>query len=231
MPGYFGYEAGQSCVGDLYGWFVDHCVPADYVSEATARGLSVHQLLTEKLDGYRPGKSGLLALDWHNGVRSPLMDFDLSGLILGLNLQTKPEEIYLSLIEATAYGTRMILENFESAGTQVDRILMSGGIPLKNPRLVQIYADVCDREIVVSSSSNASVRGAALLGAAASGPYGNLSQLVRAYAPSDSLVYRPNKANVKIYDELYREYCRLHEFFGCGGNDVMKRLKRLREDI
>ena len=116
MPGYFGYEAGQCCVGDHFAWFTDNCVPESYEQEARSRGISIHQLLTEKLAGYKAGQSGLLALDWFNGVRSPLMDFNLNGLIMGMNLLTKPEEIYLSLIEATAYGTRMIIEQFEDAG-------------------------------------------------------------------------------------------------------------------
>lgn len=229
VPGHFAYEAGQSCVGDLYGWFVNHYVPEDYSVEARRKGISVHQLLAEKLEGYWPGASGLLALDWHNGVRSPLMDFDLNGLILGMNLQTKPEEIYLSLIEATAYGTRMIVENFEKSGIYVDRILMSGGIPLKNPLLVQVYADVCNREIMVSSSSNASVRGAALLGAAASGVCGSVKDIVQKYSQGDMNVYKPKKDRVERYNCLYREYQILHNYFGTGVNDVMKRLNRMRE--
>ena len=228
VPGYFAYEAGQSCVGDLYAWFVKNCVPERYEKEAAEQNVSMHQLLTEKLQDYQPGQSGLLALDWHNGVRSPLMDFDLNGLILGMNLQTTPEEVYLSLIEATAYGTRMIVESFENAGVHVDQLLMSGGIPLKNPLLVQIYSDVCNREIVVSSSSNASVRGAALLGAAASGFYGTLKEIVQKYAVSGEHRYVPRKDHVGIYDQLYREYCQLHAYFGTGGNHVMKRLNQLR---
>ena len=110
MPGYFAYEAGQSCVGDSFAWFVKNLVPAEYKEEAQSRGISIHQLLTEKAARYEAGQSGLLALDWYNGVRSTLMDFNLNGLVLGMNLLAKPEEIYRALIEATAYGTRMIVD-------------------------------------------------------------------------------------------------------------------------
>jgi len=145
LPGYYGYEGGQSCVGDHFAWFVKNCVPEEYAQEAEKKGVGVHQLLTEKLKGYRAGQSGLLALDWFNGVRSPLMDFDLNGMILGMNLQTKPEEIYLALIEATAYGTRMILEAFEAAGIAVDSIILGGGIPNRTEcwfRCIQMSAIV-----------------------------------------------------------------------------------------
>lgn len=228
VPGYFAYEAGQSCVGDLYAWFVQNYIPERYEVEAREKGIDLHRLLVEKLQNHRPGQSGLIALDWHNGVRSPLMDFDLSGMILGMNLQTKPEDIYLSLIEATAYGTRMIVESFEQAGIFVDRIVMSGGIPLKNPLLVQTYADVCGREVVVSSRTNASVRGAALLGVAASGRFGSLREIVRRYAGDESLVYVPQRERAARYEALYREYQLLHAYFGTGVNDVMKRLNRMR---
>jgi len=227
LPDYYAYEAGQSCVGDLFGWFVDRYLPEAYMQEARQKKMSPHQILTDKLAHYQPGQSGLLALDWQNGVRSPLMDFDLSGLLLGLTLQTTPEEIYLALMEATAYGTRLIIETLEQAGVLVDTIVMGGGIPGKNRRLVQIYADVCGREIQVTECTNASARGAALLGlAAATGEHlGNIVQRLGATARTSVL---PNRENSVVYNRLYTEYQTLSHYFGTGVNDVMKRLRTIR---
>lgn len=233
IPGYFAYEAGQSCVGDGFAWFVDNCVPASYVAEAKEKDITIHKLLEEKLKGYKAGQSGLIALDWFNGVRSPLMDFNLNGLILGVNLLTKPEEIYLSLIEATAYGTRMIIESFENAGVEVKNIVLSGGIPLKNKMFVQIYSDVCNREIRICDSSNASAMGAAILGAAAASEkitgYKNTQEIVSALGKINKDVYMPNPENVAVYNELYNEYKTLFQYFGTGINDVMKRLNAIRD--
>lgn len=232
MPGYFGYEAGQSCVGDHFAWFVKNCVPASYEKEAKDLGLSVHQLLTLKLKDCKAGQSGLLALDWFNGVRSPLVDFNLNGLIMGMNLNTKPEEIYLSLIEATAYGTRLIIESFEEAGVTVDSLVLAGGIPAKNRMLVQIYADVCNKEIRLCKSANASVLGAAILGAAAADEsvtgFADLSAAAAKLGQISDEVYRPDPENAAVYDKLYAEYKTLQEYFGKGANDVMKRLNAIR---
>ena len=234
MPGYFGYEAGQCCVGDHFAWFVDNCVPESYCIEARDKGISVHQLLTQKLEGYKAGQSGLVALDWFNGVRSPLMDFNLNGLIMGMNLLTKPEEIYLSLIEATAYGTRMIIESFEKAGVKVDSVVLSGGIPVKNSMLVQVYSDICKRNIKVSASTQASALGAAVLGIAAAKEevtgYKDANEVAQALGKVHEKVYTPNPENTAVYDKLYEEYVTLHEYFGKGANDVMKRLNNIREE-
>ena len=225
MPGYFAYEAGQSCVGDHYAWFTKNCVPESYEQEARAKGIGIHQLLTEKLKDYKPGQSGLIALDWYNGVRSPLMDFNLNGLIMGMNLLTKPEDIYLALIEATAYGTRIIIEAFEKAG-------MSGGIPQKNKLLVQVYCDVCNKSIQICGSSNASAMGAAILGIAAADEsvtgYKNANEAAAKLGKINDELYTPNAENAAVYNELYAEYKTLHEYFGKGGNDVMRRLNAIR---
>lgn len=232
MKGYFGCEAGQSCVGDHFAWFTKNCVPESYEQEAREKGIGIHQLLTEKLEGYKAGQSGLLALDWFNGVRSPLMDFDLNGVILGMNLLTKPEEIYLALIEATAYGTRMIIELFEKAGSPVDSIVLSGGIPQKNEMLVQVYSDICKRDIKIATSSNASAMGAAILGVAAADAevsgYQTANEAAEKLGKINDKVYRPNPDNTVIYDNLYEEYKMLHQYFGTGVNDVMKRLNSIR---
>lgn len=233
MPGYFGYEAGQSCVGDHFAWFTKNCVPESYEKEAREKGISIHQLLTEKLEGYKAGQSGLVALDWFNGVRSPLMDFNLNGLIMGMNLLTKPEEIYLSLIEATAYGTRMIIEQFEKAGVPVNSIVLSGGIPVKNKMLVQVYSDICNREIKIAGTTQASAMGAAILGIAAATEkvtgYKDANDAAAKLGKVKDEVYYPNKENVEVYDQLFAEYKTLHEYFGTGPNDVMKRLNKIRE--
>ena len=241
LPGFFGYEAGQCCVGDHFAWFVKNCVPAAYEEEAATQGITVHQLLVRKLEGYRAGQSGLLALDWFNGVRSPLMDFDLNGMILGLNLNTKPEEIYLALIEATAYGTRMIIEAFEQAGVLVESVVMGGGIPMKNEMLVQVYADICKKEIRLAASPNASARGAAILGAAAAAMqndalaaqtgYGNASEAAAGLGAVSDTVYRPDPDQAAIYDRIYAEYVTLQEYFGKGANDVMKRLNGIKKGL
>lgn len=232
MPGFFGYEAGQSCVGDHFAWFVEHCVPENYEQEARMRGINIHQLLTDRLEGYSAGASGLLALDWFNGVRTPLMDFDLNGMILGLNLSTKPEEIYLALIEATAYGTRMIIESFEEAGLPVHSIVLSGGIPIKNEMVVQVYADVCNRTIKVVDSSQSSALGAAILGAAAASEeitgFKDANDAAKHLGKVKEKIWEPNPKNTEAYHVLYQEYKKLHQYFGCGANDVMKKLNELR---
>ena len=152
VPGYFGYEAGQSALGDIFAWFTQYAVPPEYHEAARARGIDVHAVLTEEAAGLRPGESGLLALDWWNGNRSVLVDADLRGLLVGMTLATRAPEIYRALIEATAFGTRVIIEAFEQAGLRVDSIVACGGLPERNPLLMQIFADVAGREITVAAS-------------------------------------------------------------------------------
>ena len=232
LPGYYAYEAGQCCVGDHFDWFVRNCVPEKYEREAKKQNITIYQLLNEKLRGYKPGQSGLLALDWFNGVRTPLNDYDLNGLILGLNLQTKPEEIYRALIEATAFGTKRILEQFEIHGIPVRKIVLSGGIPTQNRMLVQIYSDVCGREVSVCPERLSGCFGAALLGIAAADPeitgYTGITDIVRNLARREGEIFRPDPESERIYQELYDEYRCLSDYFGSGGNDVMKRLNELR---
>ena len=161
------------------------------------------------------------------------MDFNLNGLIMGMNLLTKPEEIYLSLIEATAYGTRMIIEGFEEAGLKVEDITLSGGIPIKNEMLVQVYSDVCNRKIKVVDSTQSSALGAAILGAAAAPEritgFKNANEAAKKLGKVKDKVWEPNQDNVEIYNELYEEYKTLHGYFGTGINDVMKHLNNIRE--
>lgn len=232
IPGWYAYEAGQSCCGDHFKWFVEQCVPASYHAEAEARCLSIHQLLTEKASRYRPGQSGLLALDWWNGNRSVLMDSDLSGMLLGMTLHTKPEEIYRALIEATAFGTRVIVENFESKGVRINEIDVCGGIARKNPMLMQIYADVLKRPLHIVRSQQANALGSAIFAAVAAGKenggYETIADAVHAMGGTEMEGYTPVEENSSVYDQLYAEYQTLHDFFGRQGNGVMHRLKALR---
>lgn len=140
-------------MGDHFEWFVENCVPASYAEEARQRRIGIHQFLTEKAEGLKIGESGLLVLDWWNGNRSVLVDVDLTGMLLGLTLLTKPEEIYRALIEATAYGTRMIVDNFKKHGVSVMELYAAGGIAQKNDLMMQIYADVTNMEIRIAASS------------------------------------------------------------------------------
>lgn len=232
LPGMFGYEAGQSCVGDHFAWFVDHLLPADIKDEAAKRGVSPHVILEEQASRLKPGQSGLLALDWWNGNRSTLVDVDLTGMILGMTLQTTASEIYRTLIEATAFGTRIIIENFVEHGVAVDELVAAGGIAEKNTMMMQIYADVTNLPIHISGSPQAPGLGSAIFGAVAAGKaaggFDSLSEASSKLGKLKDTAYLPHPENVKVYDKLYAEYKTLYNYFG-RENDVMKRLKSLRE--
>lgn len=232
VAGYLGYEAGQSCVGDHFDWFVNNCVPAKYTEEAKSRGVNIHKLLREKADKLKPGESGLVALDWWNGNRSVLVDVDLTGLILGCTLLTKPEEIYRALIEATAYGTKIIIDTFEESGVEIKELYAAGGIAEKDEFMMQIYADVTNRQIRISGSSQAPGLGSAMFGAVAAGVknggYDSIVDAAKKMGKVKETYYIPNNENVEIYRKLYAEYRQLHDYFGRGGNDVMKRLKDIK---
>ena len=232
LPGYYGYEAGQSCVGDHFAWFVENCCPADYIMEAKERGISAHQLLTEKAQTLKVGESGLVALDWWNGNRSVLVDVDLTGVMLGMTLATKPEELYRALIEATAYGTRKIIETFRRSGVDVNEFIASGGISQKNPMAMQIYADVLNIPIRIGGSAQGPALGSAIFGAVAAGKekggYDSVFEAAGVMGKLKDTVYTPIPENVEVYDELYHEYDLLHDYFGRGANDAMKRLKAIR---
>ena len=229
--GLYGYEAGQAAVGDIFGWFVEHCVPSEYMKEAEARNLSIHDLLSEKASASLPGQSGLLALDWWNGNRTPLVDADLSGLFIGCTLTSKPEEMYRALIESTAFGTRWIIETFEIQGVPVNSIVAGGGL-VKNNLLMQIYADITGREFTVSASPQVSALGAALLASVAAGSenggYSNLQRAAACMVPKPVQTFQPNTQNKKTYDLLYNEYLRLGRYFS-EDNHIMKTLAGLRK--
>lgn len=230
VPGFFGYEAGQAAVGDIFAWFVETSVPSSYEAEAERQHVSLHEFLTAKAARLRPGESGLLALDWWNGNRSPLVDADLTGLLLGYTLATTPEEIYRALIEATAFGTRMIIDTFTQHGVPVETLMAGGGLT-KNPLLMQIYADVTGREVAVPATEQVAALGAAMLGAVAAatdtGGYASLTEAIAAMSPTIATVYRPNPEHTTIYNALYAEYYRLYEYFGRSEPSMMKTLRRL----
>lgn len=230
LPGYFGYEAGQAAVGDIFDWFMSNYIPVSYEREAKERGLNIYRLLEEKASKLKPGENGLIALDWWNGNRSILNNTDLSGLLLGLTLNTKPEDIYRALIEATAFGTRVIIETFEKSGLPIEELYACGGMPHKDKLLMQIYADVTGREIKVASSRQASALGAAMFGAIAagseSGGYDSIEDAVAHMASLEKKTYLPISENVEVYNQLYAEYRKLHDYFGRGNNQVMERLRR-----
>jgi L-ribulokinase len=234
IPGFFGYEAGQSCVGDHFAWFVENCVPPAYHQEAGARHLDLHQLLEEKAARLKVGESGLLALDWWNGNRSVLVDADLTGLLLGATLSTRPEEIYRALIEATAYGARIIIETFQNNGVPIYELVACGGLPEKNKLLMQIYADVAGLPIRVSASTQTPALGSAMFGAVAAGRaaggYDTIFEASQSMAQLKDETYQPVPENQAVYQKLYEEYKLLHDTFGRGENNVMKRLKAIRAE-
>ncbi|MFM6850800.1 MAG: ribulokinase [Terrabacter sp.] len=227
IDGLYGYEAGQSGVGDIFGWFTRTAFPADYAEEAAARGLSAHELLTEKATAQAVGEHGLVALDWHSGNRSVLVDHELSGLVVGQTLATRPEDLYRALLEATAFGTRVILETFRDSGVPVTELVIAGGLA-KNRLLMQVYADVTRLPLSVIGSSQGPALGSAIHAAVAAGAYPDVAMAAESMGRVERAAFLPDDGRATAYDALYAEYVRLHDHFGRGGNDVMRRLKALR---
>lgn len=227
-PGLYGYGSGQASVGDTFGWFINHCVPAGYHAAASTAGISTHDYLSNLVKDLSPGDTGLLALDWFNGNRSCLANGRLSGMILGLNLDTRPEHIYRALLEATAFGARVILESYEKAGISINSIVICGGIALKNPLMMQIYADVFGKHILVSRCTQAPALGSAIYAAAAAG-LGNVYQMTARMGCTEYLRYTPDPIAQSRYEHLYSEYLLLHDYFGRGNNTVMEYLSQIRK--
>lgn len=227
IPGLMGYESNQ-VMGDHFNWFVNNCVPESYTKKAREENKNLHTLLSEMAEKLAIGQSGLLALDWWNGNRSVLVDGQLSGLMIGLTLQTKAEEIYRTLVEATAFGARVIHEAFEDNGVEIKRLFACGGISHKNPFVMQIYADVLGKEISVVRSNEAPALGAAMFGSVAGGYYKDIVEAAEKMGGLLDVKYVPNLNNQKKYEPLYREFVRLHDYFGRGENQVMKRLKAIK---
>ncbi|MFF7543869.1 ribulokinase [Streptomyces canus] len=230
LPGLWGYEAGQSGVGDIFGWFVRTGFPAEYAEKAAAAGQSAHEYLTELAARQKVGEHGLVALDWHSGNRSVLVDHDLSGLLIGQTLSTRPEDVYRALLEATAFGTRTIIDAFESAAVPVRELIVAGGLT-KNALLMQIYADVTGRPLGVIGSAQGPALGAAMHAAVAAGAYPDIRAAAHAMGKVHRGLYLPDPQRAAAYERLYAEYRVLHDYFGRGTNDVMRRLRRIRAEV
>ncbi len=227
--GLYGYEAGQSGVGDIFGAFIKSSFPADYAEAAAQRGLSAHQYLTELAAEQQVGEHGLLALDWHSGNRSVLVDHELSGLVVGLTLATKPEDTYRALLEATAFGTRTIIETFNAAGVPVTELVIVGGL-IKNKLLMQIYSDITNLPLSIATSTQGPALGSAIHAAVAAGCYPDVAAAAAVMGSKANAVYRPIPENVAAYDVLFAEYAKLHDYFGRGANTVMRTLKHIRRN-
>ncbi|MFI7119832.1 ribulokinase [Amycolatopsis sp. NPDC049868] len=230
VSGKWGYEAGQSGVGDIFAWFVEHGAPASYVDDAREAGISVHELLTRLASVQEIGEHGLVALDWHSGNRSVLVDHELSGVVVGQTLATRAEDTYRALLEATAFGTRTIIETFERAGVPVTELIVAGGL-VKNPLLMQIYADVTNLPLSVAGSAQSPALGSAIHAAVAAGAHADVPAAALAMGSVRRAVHRPIAENVKAYNDLYAEYTALHDYFGRGANDVMHRLAARRRSV
>jgi L-ribulokinase len=231
IPNYFGLEAGQSAVGDIFNWWSGVIAPGGGEKAS-------HVALTEGAAKLKPGESGLLALDWHNGNRTVLTDQRLTGMILGLNLHSSPAEVYRALVEATAFGSRVITERFEEYGVGVKRVINCGGIAARNPLVMQIYADILNRPVAISRSTQTCALGSAIAGAVvagkAKGGHANFEDAIAAMTGVQDKVFMPIPANAAVYEKLYRLYRRLHDAFGVAGHkadvsNVMKELLDIRD--
>lgn len=230
ISGYYGYEAGQSGVGDIFAWYVNNQVPGSYFADAEAAGISIHEHLTNLAATQAVGQHGLIALDWHSGNRSVLVDHELSGVIVGQTLATTAEEGYRALLESTAFGTRMIVETFRDSGVPVTEFIVAGGL-LTNSFLMQVYSDVTRLPLSVIDSEQGPALGSAIHAAVAAGAYSSVGEASGAMGRVKKAVYMPREEASLAYDELYADYVRLHDYFGRGANDVMKRLKSRRREL
>lgn len=225
VDGLYAFEAGQACVGDSFDWFVRNCVPQSYFADAKVQGVGIHKYLRDKAKKLSAGSLGVLALDWWNGNRTPYVNGNLSGVIVGLTTATPPEAIYRALIEATAYGTRRIIEIYEQSGIKIDRLYAAGGIAEKDEMLMQIYADVTGREIRLSGTAQACAYGSAVLGCVNENGYSSLCEASEKLKKIKDIIYKPIAENTKIYNGLYEEYTTLSEYFAAGESRVMEKLK------
>lgn len=233
VPGFWGYEAGQYAGGDIFAWFFEHGIPETIHQDARKLKVPFTTAIERRAATLRPGETGLLALDWWNGNRSILVDADLTGMLLGMTLATRAEEIYLALMEATAFGTRQIFEAFEGAGIPIRNVVACGGLPEKSALLMQIFADVTGHEIKVArqpqlcSALGAAMHGTVAAGRAAGG-YDTIFEAAEHMAGVQASSYCPRREHREVYNRIFSEYQALHDYFGRGVNDVMKRLKSLK---
>ena len=227
MPGYYGVEAGLCAVGDHFAWVADNLATAADKEEADKLGISVLQLLIRRAAAKKPGETGLVALDWWNGNRNILVDAELSGMIVGMTLRTRTEDILRALIEATAFATKVIIDRMGECGMKITSLIAAGGIARKDAFTMQLYSVVLGIPINVISSKQAPALGSAIYGAVAAGEYPDIYAAAEAMKSPLYSSYTPNKENEKVYSALYREYLTLHDYFGRGENDVMKRLLKI----
>jgi len=233
IPGFYALETGLTAMGDQLDWFVTHCVPAEYASRAAAENMNIHSYLTKLSKDEKPGGNGLIILDWWNGNKTPYVDGNASGVMVGLNMTTSPEEIYRALIESSAYGAREIMEYYERAGVRTDEIMACGGITGKNPLLMQIFSDVTGKKITALRQKQTAAMGAAVYAASAAGEkaggYGSVREAVKHMIRPECTVYLPDPERHEIYNGLYGNYLRLTDYFNPHENPVMKLLKTLRK--
>jgi L-ribulokinase len=229
IPDHWGYEAGQSGVGDIFAWFVDNAVPPAYHDQARERGIGIHEYLTSLAAQQQVGEHGLVALDWFNGNRSVLVDAELSGVLVGATLSTRPEDTYRALIEATAFGTRKIIDTFDEAGVAVNEFVAAGGL-LGNPVLMQIYSDVINRPISVLDSAQGPALGSAIYASVAAGVHPDVKAAAAEMGKCRERAYVPDAGRAQTYDSLYRIYSRLHDWFGRESRELMRELLKLRDD-
>jgi L-ribulokinase len=228
VPGHWGYEAGQSGVGDIFAWFVDNAVPPAYHEQARELGIGVHEHLTRLGAQQAVGEHGLIALDWWSGNRSVLVDHELSGVLVGMTLSTRPHEIYRALVEATAFGARKIVDAFDSSGVLVREFVAAGGL-LKNAPLMQCYSDVIGQSISVIDSEQGPALGSALHAAVAAGVHADIYAAAREMGKLRRDVYTPDPGRHRAYDELYAVYSSVHDHFGRDRRDLMRELQSIRE--
>lgn len=231
IPGMYGLEAGQSAVGDIFNWFVQYLAPSKYTTKGDA-----HEKLTREAEKLRPGESGLLALDWNNGNRTILVDPLLTGLVVGQTLHTTAPEVYRALVESTAFGALTIINRFEEYGVAVEEVVNCGGIAEKNPFVMQIYADVCNRPMKISRSAQTCALGAAIFGAVVGGVYPRVEDAQGNMTGVKKQVFRPVSARAAVYADIYRLYKRLHDSFGTSDEreplgGVMKDLIAIRNRV
>lgn len=228
VAGKLGYEAGQSGVGDIFAWFANNYVPEEYQRQAEANGIDIHSYLSQLAESQPVGAHGLVALDWQSGNRSTLVDHQLSGLIVGMTLATKPEEIYRAIVESTAFGAKKIVETFNKSGVKVEEFIAAGGL-IKNRFVMQIYADVLNMPITVIKSSQGPALGSAIHAAVAAGVYSDVVEAAAVMGGTEDLKYLPSPQNAKIYDQLFELYDTLYESFGHNG--IMHNLRQIRDRV
>jgi len=229
LPGYFGIEAGQSAVGDLFNWLVNYIQPGGAKSGS-------HEALTKGALKLQPGESGLLALDWNNGNRTILVDQRLTGLIVGQTLYSTPAEVYRALVEATAFGALTIINRMEEYGVKISQIVNCGGIADKSALVMQIYADVTGRPMKISRSAQTCALGSAIAAAVIAGAHKDYASAQKKMTGLKPIVYQPNPKAHAVYQELYALYKELHDAFGTKGWNgnlygVMKKLIEIRSQV